>query len=839
MQAERVVAHEPLRVRRFIRVKGIDLSHDKELVEPRLTDAEAYRLLDQGDWRALAPMAAHLRDQGWGRRVTYSRKVFIPLTRLCRDVCRYCTFATSPSSLETPYLSVDQVLAIARAGKQAGCKEALFTLGDRPEARYESARLALREMGYASTLDYVEAMARRVLDETGLLPHVNAGLMDASELARLRQVAPSMGLMLESTSERLCKRGGPHFGCITKNPSVRLDALRLAGEARVPMTTGLLIGIGESRRERIDALLKLRALHERHRHLQEVIIQNFRAKPDTQMKDAADAPKDELLWTVAVARLILGSRMSLQVPPNLYQDDLAELIAAGINDWGGVSPVTPDHVNPEAPWPHLDHLAQVTQRAGHVLVERLAIYPDYIADRARWLTPALHAAVLSVCDGAGLARVGNWSPGSVMEADADDRADVKRGVFGEITNEVRQALERSASGEELSEADIVTLFEARGADFEAVCEAADQLRRSAVGDVVTYAVNRNINYTNICLYKCGFCAFSKGKAHEDLRGKPYFVDGEEIARRVREAWERGATEVCMQGGIHPSFTGRTYLDILRAVKAAVPQMHVHAFSPLEVAHGASTLGLGTATYLGELKAAGLGSLPGTAAEILDDEVRAILCPDKLDTRFWLRIVEEAHLAGLPTTSTIMFGHVEHYGHWARHLLRLRTLQKRTGGITEFVALPFVHMEAPIYRKGLARKGPTLRESILMHAVARLTLHGVIDNIQVSWVKLGLKVAGQCLQAGANDIGGTLMDESISRAAGGQHGQELPPEAMEQLIASLGRTARQRSTLYRPVDGELHLRALAAAPLHEPIYRRAGKQIVIAPVEAPRAACPMH
>ena len=804
--------------------------------ERRLSDEEAYGLLAYEDWRALAPRAATLRDAGWGRRVSYSRKVFIPLTRLCRDVCHYCTFATTPSRLGSPYLTPDEALAIARAGQAAGCKEALFTLGDRPEARYDVAREVLEQMGYDSTLAYVEAVARKVLDETGLLPHINAGLMDAQELARLRLVAPSMGLMLETSSERLSEHGGPHFGSHTKHPMKRLEMIRMAGEARVPFTSGLLIGIGETRRERIDALLALRTLHEQHGHLQEVIVQNFRAKPGTQMAGAQEPPMSELLWTVAVARLVLGAHMSLQVPPNLYGRDLAEPIQAGINDWGGVSPVTPDHVNPEAPWPHLESLAQATASAGHVLVERLTIYPRYVEQRSQWLAPELHGAVLRLADAGGLARVGSWSPGVAIDLGRDDLADIVRPAPRAISSSVREAIAKAQAGRELTEGEINGLFHARAADFDVVCAAADELRRSRVGDAVTYAVVRNINYTNVCLYKCGFCAFSKGRAHEDLRGKPYFVDRQEIARRVQEAWARGATEVCMQGGIHPSFTGHTYLDILKTAKQAAPAMHVHAFSPLEVAHGASTLGLSTADYLRELKKAGLGSLPGTAAEILDDEVRANLCPDKLSTDEWLRIVADAHEAGLPTTSTIMFGHMEAYGHWARHLLRLRRLQQATGGITEFVPLPFVHMEAPVYRRGLARKGPTLRETVLMHAVSRLVLHPLIPNIQVSWVKLGREGALRCLSAGANDLGGTLMNESISRAAGAAHGQELGPAAMEELIRSAGRTPVQRTTLYQPSTSERRQASFSAAGLREPINQPAGKRIHFAMETATALSC---
>jgi len=796
-------------------------------LERRPSHEEAYALLDHPDWRALAPLATELRQRGWGTHISYSRKVFVPLTQLCRDVCHYCTFAQTPRRLEKPYLEPEDVLRIARDGAALGCKEVLFTLGDRPEARYGRAREALAQLGFASTLDYLEYVAGLVLRETGLLPHLNPGLMDAAQLARLRHVAPSMGIMLESAAERLCARGGPHYGSPDKHPARRLETLSLAGEARVPMTSGILIGIGETRRERLDALLALRALADRYGHLQEIIVQNFRAKPDTKMHGAPEPSSDELCWTIAAARLIFGPTMSIQAPPNLYGGELPELVAAGINDWGGVSPLTPDHVNPEAPWPQLDRLASETARAGCDLVERLTVYPRYVQARGDWLAPELQTPVLRLADAAGYARVGRWAPGTAESADADDRRDVPQQAAPR-RSAIASLSERAACGHELAEADIATLFGARGADFVRLCTTADALRRETVGETVSYAVVRNINYTNVCRYRCGFCAFAKGRAHENLRGAPYLVELDEIRRRVREAWERGATEVCMQGGIHPAFTGQTYLDICRAAKEAVPQIHVHAFSPLEISHGAHSLGVSVGEFLAELKRAGLGSLPGTAAEILDDEVRRELAPDKLDTQQWLDVVAQAHRAGLPTTSTIMFGHVEGYVHWARHLLRLRRLQQQTGGLTEFVPLPFVHMEAPMYLRGRARRGPTLRETLLMHAVARLVLHPLVPNVQASWVKLGPEWAQRCLQAGANDLGGTLMNESISRAAGAAHGQELAPAQMQQLITALDRPWRQRTTLYGEADASRVERAQGAALLSDTCSTPLGRRAVAVP-----------
>jgi FO synthase len=757
----------------------------------RLSAEECRALIEYADLATFMRAAAARRDAAHGNVITYSRKVFIPLTRLCRDICDYCTFAKSPDEVDAPYLTMEQVLAIARAGAVTGCDEALFTLGDKPELRYRAAREALQCLGHPTTLSYLAACARAVFEETGLLPHLNPGVMTAGDIPALRAVSVSQGIMLESSVDRLCERGGPHFGSPDKRPAVRLETLRLAGEANVPVTTGLLIGIGETRAERIDALLKLRELHDRYGHIQELIIQNFLPKAETRMADAAPAALEEQLWTIAAARLIFDPEMIIQAPPNLNPRALAQLVAAGINDWGGVSPVTPDHVNPEAPWPHVDTLARETAACGKTLVERLAIYPAYARNMQRWVDSSLHKALFDRMDTDGYARADGWSPGRKDPLPAVPRARADIIVSGEVAG----ILARAQRGATLTEVEIERLFHARGGEYTTVCRAADELRRQVNGDVVSYVVNRNINYTNVCSYRCQFCAFAKGRASEDLRGKPYDLPLEEIGRRVEEAWARGATEVCMQGGIHPAYTGRTYLDICRTAKSAAPQIHVHAFSPLEVWQGARTLGVSLGEFLGELKRAGLGTLPGTAAEILDDEVRATLCPDKIKTAQWIEVMRTAHRAGLRSTATIMFGHMERLAHWARHLLRVRALQAQTGGFTEFVPLPFVHMEAPLYRKGRARRGPTFREAVLMHAVARLALHPLITNVQTSWVKMGPEGARACLDAGVNDLGGTLMNESISRAAGAAHGQELGPEAMEALIRSAGRQPRERTTLY--------------------------------------------
>jgi FO synthase len=791
---------------------------DRAAAGEQLSEADALALAECEDLTALMRVATALRDAGHGNLVSYSRKVFIPLTQLCRDVCHYCTFAHPPRRGERAYLTRDEVFDIARAGAKAGCHEALFTLGDKPELRYRAARDELAALGHETTLSYLAEMAALVLKETGLLPHLNPGLLSRDDLDALRQVSVSQGIMLESASERLSQRGGPHFGSPDKHPARRLSTIAAAGEAAVPFTSGILIGIGETRRERIEALLALRELHERHGHLQEIIIQNFRAKPDTKMADAPDPDQADHLWTIAIARLVLGAAMNIQAPPNLMPDALEAMIAAGINDWGGVSPVTPDHVNPEAPWPKLDLLAERTAVAGKLLVERLAIYPEYTLKPAKWLDPAQRTPTLRRIDGQGFARTDKWTPGSGVEPSA---ADKQRHIPG-LTAAFVPILARATAGETLTERDIVTLFEARGEAFDLVCATADQLRRRVNGDTVSYVVTRNINYTNICYFRCQFCAFSKGKLSENLRGRPYDLDWDEIVRRCEEAWDRGATEVCLQGGIHPEYTGATYLGICRAIKKAVPGLHIHAFSPLEIWQGAKTLGRFLPDFLAELKEAGLSSLPGTAAEILDDEVRTIICPDKIKTGEWLEVMEAAHRVGLRATATIMFGHVDRYEHWARHLLRVRALQARTGGFTEFVPLPFVPMEAPMYLKGSARLGPTYREAVLMHAIARLALHPLVPNIQTSWVKLGADGAAACLNAGCNDLGGTLMNESISRAAGASFGQEMPPEAMEELIRSLGRAPRLRTTLYGTASNERHAASFGAAPLLDPINTPARK-----------------
>jgi len=769
----------------------------------------------------LTAAAARLRDDAHGNRITFSPKVFLPLTMLCRDRCGYCTFAKPPARLESPFLPLDDVLAIARAGAAVGCHEALFTLGEAPEDRYPVAREWLARHGHASTVDYLVHAAGVVLEETGLLPHANAGALGAADLERLRAVSPSQGMMIETLAARLAEPGGPHHGAPDKTSARRLATLEAAGRARVPFTTGVLVGIGETREERVEALLAIRAAHERHGHVQEVIVQNFLPKPGTAMHASLACDPDELLHTIALARLVLGGAMHVQAPPNL-SDDLGAAVEAGIDDWGGVSPLTPDHVNPERPWPALERLRAATEATGHTLAPRLTVYPEYVRDAERWLHPDVRFAVLCRSDSEGLARDDDWAAGGealpppVLPIAVPPSWPARgHGPVGDVLGGV-------LARDEVGVDEIVTLLGARGPDMARVAEVADQLRREAVGDVVTFVRNRNINYTNICTFKCRFCAFSKGPLSLNLRGEPYLLDLEEIQHRVAEAVDCGATEVCLQGGIHPDFDGDYYLAVTRAVKAVAPQIHVHGFTALEVTEGARRLGLPLRDYLVIAKNAGLSTLPGTAAEILDDEVREVICPDKIDTEEWLEAHRTAHSVGLRSNITIMFGHVERPVHVARHMVRTRALQKETGGFTEFVPLPFVHMATPLFLTRRSRMGPTFREALLVHSVARIAYRGWIDNIQVSWVKMGIAGTREALMAGCNDLGGTLMDENISRAAGAGHGQELDEDDFRAIVEPVGRTLEQRTTLYgrthtvgrrlRPVDGNGRAPVQPAVPV---------------------------
>jgi FO synthase len=778
----------------------------------------------------LCEIASGLRDLGHGRVVTYSRKVFIPLTMLCRDHCHYCTFAKPPAKLDRPFLTPDEVVAIAEAGRRQGCKEALFTLGDKPEDRYPVAADWLHERGYRTTLEYLRAVAIRVIEETGLLPHLNPGVMTWEDMARLKHVSASMGMMLETSSERLSERGGPHFGSPDKVPALRLRTIEDAGRLSIPFTTGILVGIGETPRERAESLLAIRELHRSYRHVQEVIVQNFRAKPGTAMHDAPEPTQDDFLATVAVARTVLGPAMNVQAPPNLSDPDYPRLLDGGINDWGGVSPVTIDHVNPEAPWPRLVDLERRTGEKGFELRERLTIYPEFARRPDPWIAGKMQEPVQSLAGPDGLAVPGlkpeptpwqdpevRWKPRTIALTFAKtsaaglrvDASDVY-GDFDALTitrdwerrprtspvrleAEVTQALSKAAAGHgaDLTDAEALALFQAEGPSLEALCEVADELRRAAVGDEVTYVVNRNINFTNVCYTGCRFCAF----AQREVDAESYTLSLDEVADRAEEARAYGATEVCIQGGLHPSLPGDFYFRILEAIRARTPDIHIHAFSPMEVLNGSTRLGISFREFLEECRDRGLGTIPGTAAEILDDDVRWVLTKGKLPADSWEEIVRTAHGLGIRSSSTIMYGHVDAPPHWVAHLRRIGRIQRDTGGFTEFVPLPFVYQNSPIYLAGKARAGPTVEDNRRMHAMARILLDGVIPNIQVSWVKMGMQECAVLLRGGGNDFGGTLMEETISRMAGAEWGIRKEPEEFIDVIRQIGRVPAERTTVY--------------------------------------------
>ena len=811
-------------------------------------DEAALAMTARGDDLAdLCASAARVRDAGLqsagrhgprgGLPVTYSRKVFIPVTHLCRDTCHYCTFVTVPGKLRAAgrgmYMEPDEIVDIAARGAELGCKEALFTLGDRPEARWPEAAEWLGERGYNSTLDYVRAMAIRVLEETGLLPHLNPGVMSWSELARLRPVAPSMGMMLETTSRRLFEtRGLAHYGSPDKDPAVRLRTLTDAGRLAIPFTTGLLVGIGETLDERAETLHAIRQLHKEFGHIQEVIVQNFRAKDHTAMAAVPDAGFDDFVATVAVARLVLGPDMRVQAPPNLVsRSECLALLGAGVDDWGGVSPLTPDHVNPERPWPALDELTGLTAEAGFELVQRLTAQPKYVQGGPAWIDPRVAGHVAALADRqTGFALDVNpvgrpWQePDEAAESlgrtdlntaiDAEGRRtaarsdlgsafgdwDSIRDRVGELAARVPERLDTDVAAAlraaELdpagcSDADYLALATAEGPALDAVAALADSLRHDAVGDDVTFVVNRNINFTNICYTGCRFCAFAQRKGDADA----FSLTAHEVADRAWEAHVAGATEVCMQGGIDPDLPVTGYADLVRAVKERVPSMHVHAFSPMEIANGATKSGLSVREWLIGLRDAGLDTIPGTAAEILDDEVRWVLTKGKLPTSLWVEVVSTAHEVGLRSSSTMMYGHVDTPKHWVAHLNVLRGIQDNTGGFTEFVPLPFVHQSSPLYLAGASRPGPTHRDNRAVHALARIMLHGRISQIQTSWVKLGVERSQVMLNGGANDLGGTLMEETISRMAGSEHGSAKTVAELVAIAEGIGRPARQRTTTY--------------------------------------------
>ncbi|MEC7810199.1 MAG: 5-amino-6-(D-ribitylamino)uracil--L-tyrosine 4-hydroxyphenyl transferase CofH [Actinomycetota bacterium] len=760
----------------------------------------------------LFALASSIRTESFRNTVTYSPKVFIPLTKLCQDRCGYCTFAEPPARLESPFMEPEEVLEVAQNGLQAGCNEALFTLGERPELRYPYAKEWLAKRGYDSTVEYLVEMSRLVLEETGLLPHSNAGALYHDELLALRDVSASQGMMLESVDPNLnCHRNSPD-----KTPDRRISTLKKAGELRIPFTTGILVGIGENRESRIESLKLIAEIQKEFGHIQEVIIQNFLPKLGTAMHKHEPCPENDFLEAIALARIILPKEVHIQAPPNL-SDDLNKLLKVGIDDWGGVSPVTKDYVNPERPWPDLEKLRQITENEGFELASRLTIYPEFASNLKEWVSPELFFPVMELSDSSGYARSDPLNKlqnsNEIKLDDSEESSPIDSVWFSgspgylpllihsskKPKGELKNAIAAVEAGEE-ADAEMLELFlSARGSEISAVAELADQLRKIAVGDKITWVANRNINYTNVCTFKCRFCGFSKGPLSLNLRGTPYLLEMDEIAARVAEAARAGATEVCLQGGIHPDFDGNYYIEVTKAVRDAVPDIHVHGFTALEVFEGARRLSEPLDSYLKRLMEAGLASLPGTAAEILDDEIRQDLCPDKINTEEWLEVHRTAHQVGLRSNVTMMFGSIEHPRHWVKHLLLCRDLQKETAGFTEFVGLPFVHMASPIYLQKKSRRGPTFRETLLLHAVARIAYHGLIPNIQASWVKIGFEGVSQLLQAGVNDLGGTLIDENISRAAGAQHGQMVNKSDFETLVKPLGRQLVQRNTLYGTVE----------------------------------------
>ncbi len=756
-----------------------------------LTHDEAEMLLAarDDDLDRLLAVAGRIRDAGLveaGRPgiLTYSRKVFIPLTHLCQDRCHYCIFVQSPGKLAkagiSPYMEPEAVLEVARQGAALGCKEALLTLGDRPENRWPIARQWLDEHGYASTLDYVAAMAQLILDETGLLPHLNPGVMSWGELQRLKPVGPSMGMMLETTSARIWQTPGEaHFGSPDKDPELRLRVIEDAGRSHIPFTTGVLLGIGESASERIDAVLALRAAHERHGHIQEVIVQNFRAKPATAMMGAVDLETQEYAAAVAVTRVLLGPGMRVQAPPNLTDaGELALLIRAGIDDWGGVSPLTPDHVNPERPWPQIEELARLTAEGGYSLRERLTAHPHYIREArgtadghgTDWFDDRLAPRLLALADDYGLARRDAYLESVLTRAAADPAG--------------------------LTDAEYTALLHADGDDLEQLTALADRVRGERVGDTVTYAVNRNI---------------------DSALGLP----ASRIAELVTEAAGLGATEVCAQGAVPAALGAEGYLDFARTVKAVRPDLHLHAFRPAELLDGAARAGVPLADWLDRLRAAGVDTVPGTGARILDDRIRGILTgAADIPASAWVETITTAHRAGLRSTATMVYGHVESAAEQVAHLRMLAAIQDRAvaagaDGFTEFIAMPWLPSESPVAVPG-ARPGPSLRESRAVHAVARLMLAGRIDHVQAAWTKLGMRGAQLVLAGGADDLGGVLLDGTIDPSAGPEHGRQLTVTDVERIAGELGRPVRQRTTLYGRVvaRGDDPVDRRADAPRHQ-------------------------
>ncbi|MFC8680451.1 7,8-didemethyl-8-hydroxy-5-deazariboflavin synthase CofG [Microbacterium ureisolvens] len=807
-------------------------------VDAALARAAAGERLDAGDaetllgatgerFERLLEIAAEMRDAGLaasGRPgvITYSRKVFVPLTTLCRDRCHYCVFVDTPGQLvkkhKPAYMSPEQVLAVVRQGQAMGCKEVLLTLGDRPEDRWPEARAWLDEHGFASTIEYVAHIARLVTAETGLLAHANPGVMSAEELRMLRPVAPSMGMMLETTSRRLFEEPGQvHFGSPDKDPAVRLAVIDDAGRERVPFTTGILVGIGETIRDRAESLVAIRDAHERHRvegasgrgaqgHVQEVIVQNFRAKPRTAMQSAPDADLLQYVAAVAVARIVMGPRMRIQVPPNL--SDPAEfglLVRAGADDWGGVSPLTADHVNPERPWPHLDDLARMTAELGFELRERLTAQPEFVLDAETWIDPGLRPAVAALADPeTGLAAVGVENPRDAVEDSGDTPVDDASGVpsgpdllSSRQGRGVRRLAEAAAADPAaLDDAEWVALLEATGDDLDALAATADDVRRYTVGEAVTLVVNRNLTSSGL-----------RTRATDD----PTTFTLDDVGAIAADAWELGATELCVQGLLPTDQDPAGYLEIARAVKAATPGIHLHAYRPQDVRDLADRGGLGLEGALAALREAGVDTVPGTGVKVLSERVRQLVAPSDLEIDHWIEGITAAHRAGFRSTSVLFYGHVETAAERVAHLRRLIAIQAVStgsatgGGFSEFVPIP---LPGPAGGVPLVPGRAPIHEHRAMVAVSRLLLSGSIPHVQIPWTRLGREASVVLLQSGGDDLGGTLLDGRVKPEAGIEQGLELPVTDAAAMVARLFRPFRLRTTTY----GTPH-------PVGEPVERQ--------------------
>jgi FO synthase len=733
------------------------------------------------------------------RRVTFSRNLTLSLSRTCQCYCKYCAFATHRAHLYSP----EEVLEILDGAAKRQVKELLVLTGERPEVNPE-VRARLGEYGHEDFTAYVVWVCERAL-ERGLLPHTNLGVLSREDLLRLREVTASQGLMLESIAERLMQT--VHAGSPTKHPARRLETIAWAGELQIPFTSGILVGIGETEQERVESLAAIASLHARHGHIQEVILQNFvphqryyGEEPAEIAEEAAreywrtgvaenpGRPRPELPlpeWACPVSiedmkRLIAEARrqmpdVGIQVPPNLA-DWWGELVAAGATDLGGLS-ANGDHISPEHPFPSPHQVRKELQRDGVALTERLCVYPRYIDPE--WIAPAVLDTI----------KVKYWS---FIPRRGSGRTEPPAPIRPQL---VAGAIAKGREGVALSADELTALFaETRPEAIEEMRQAADELRAELAGETVTFVVNRNINVSNVCVVGCAFCGFGQGKRSPDA----YEHDEQEFVARIHDALAFGATELCIQSGIHPDWTLEDYLGWLRLAKAtaaaAGTELHLHAYSPMEIAHMCDISGLPPDEVFAQLRDAGLGSTPGTAAEVLHDGVRERISPNKLPVARWVQIIEASHNAGLRSTATVMFGHIEEPWELAEHMRVVRGLQERTGGITEFVPLSFIPFQTLLGRTHGVEE--ISREENLKHTAAfRLALGRTVTSLQASWVKMGLEAASEALRWGVNDLGGTLMEESISRLAGSYHGTKLDPEQLVAAAHEAGRPAAERTTLY--------------------------------------------